>query len=202
MGALDWRIAMSELVPKGTSISGIAVLQAPVEEEVPRDITGLEITPELVRDTFFGWGSIAIFAAGAAIIIASVLAVRYWKTKSRRASASARALGHLRRLQSLQLLSKNQAERHFTLLTNIMRRFLEKGYGVAAARATTSEFLTVAARNPLLEKHLSFLREFLSASDIAKFAPPAAVSEIGRDLDEKLREWLSSHSASEIGRRT
>lgn len=83
-----------------------------------------------------------------------------------------------------------------------MRRFLEKGYGVTAARTTTSEFLTVAARNPLLEKHLSFLSDFFSASDIAKFAPPAAISEIGRDLDEKLREWLSAHSASEIGRRT
>jgi hypothetical protein len=181
---------------------GFAALRAQVEDDVPRDITGLEISPGLSRDSPIGWGVIAAVSAVSLIVVGAVMMARRWKAKSRRGSASARALLQLRRLQSLQLLSKNQAERHFTMLAGIMRRFLEKGYGVTAARATTGELLAAAARNPMLEKHLHFLSEFLSASDIAKFAPPAAVTQIGNDLDDKLREWLSSHSTTEIARRT
>jgi hypothetical protein len=170
------------------------------DDDIPRDITGPELLPGADPAPLTLWMWLGPLLLIAALLIAFGT-MYYLKPKPRRMTASDRALRQLDRLQALQLLSKNQAERHFTLLAGILRRFIEKVFGITAARATTSEFLEAAARNPSMERHLSFLREFLSASDIAKFAPPAAAAAVDRDLDGKLRTWLGSQTG-EMARRT
>src|SRR6185295_7637940 len=115
---------------------GFALVRAQVEDDVPRDITGPEFPPSIAGDMDFGWGPIILAAAAVVVVIVIVLLARFWKPKSPRTTASDRALRQLDRLQSLRLLAKDQGERHFTLLTGILRRYLEKVYGASAARST------------------------------------------------------------------
>ncbi len=160
-----------------------------VGDDEPRDITGPEFLPG-GDTTEFPW----LWVVGFAVLVVGVLVFWLWKPRSKRMTAHQRALQRLDRLNNLQLLTKNQAERHFTLLVGILRRCVEKGHGVAASRQTTAEFLASAARNRDLTQHLRFLESFLNACDIAKFAPPAAVPEMGRDLEASLRDWLAGQN--------
>jgi hypothetical protein len=185
---------------RGVGAIVLAFVRLQVDDDVPRDITGPEAVP-VDADPDGPWGWLVALALAVAVIAAVLWAV-FRKPNSRPMKASERALRQLDRLQRLQLLAKNQGERHFTLLADILRRFVEKSYGIAAARLATRELLESAARTPALEGHLAFLREFLAASDIAKFAPPATIAAVGRDLDDRLRLWLTSHSINERAAQT
>ena len=57
-------------------------------------------------------------------------------------------------------------------LTDIVRNFLEKQFSLRAERQTTSEFLFTLQNDnsPLDVEQRRFLREFLSAADMIKFA--------------------------------
>jgi hypothetical protein len=174
----------------------IAVRRSQVDDDVPRDITGPEWLPsadvEPIRE--WGWLLAAVLIAGLSIgLIASWILNR----KSIRTRPIIRAIRQLDRLQRLQLLSKNQPEKHFTLLAGIARRFVKSNFGVAARRLTTGEFLEAARHDPRLEPHVSFLQYFLHECDVAKFAPPTAIADVGRDLDARLREWLAFQTATE-----
>lgn len=159
-------------------------------DDVLRDITGPEFLPppptaEVGR---WIWIGIGVALALGILVLIRVLPLR----RSRKSTAAARALKQLDRLHRFQLLQKNRAERHFTLLALILRRFIDKTTDLAASRMTTAELLNAAANVQSLAPHVEFLREFLPACDIAKFAPRPAVADLDRDLDRRLREWLRS----------
>jgi hypothetical protein len=67
--------------------------------------------------------------------------------------------------------------------SGVLRRFIERRFGVAAPRRTTEEFLQeVMTGAHGLEERIDALRGFLRACDLAKFA--------GEDLDKLQREDL------------
>jgi len=162
-----------------------------ITDDIPRDITGTELVPapDPSSPAFGLWLSLFVIVAAIAILIPLIWHRRRW-TKT--TTPTLRALQQLDRLQNLQLLAKNQTERHFTLLAGILRRFVQKTFGIAASRQTSREFIGHAARNQSLEKHLSFLTSFLAQCDIAKFAPPSASAQAHRNLNDEFRAWLSA----------
>jgi len=172
-------------MPLRVAATMLMFLQNP--DDTPRDITGPEVVPGLEASSTPAW----LWLIFPVVLFAIVLAVLFRRRAPRRRTAeSQRALQRLGRLVNLQLLAKNQPERHFTLLAGILRRCVDKAFGVAATRQTTAEFLEAAALNPFLRNHLTFLTTFLTQCDIAKFAPPAACQGMGRDLEAQLRAWL------------
>ena len=102
-----------------------------------RDITAIEelpVTParELPR------GIIAAIVAGAVGAVAAL--ALWWRRRSAarsRATPERWALYELERLQALNLPDRGKAERFGTLLTGLMRRYLEKKYQLPARRQTT-----------------------------------------------------------------
>lgn len=167
------------------------------DDDILRDITGPETLPEspFPNEAWF-WLLLVV-----AVIVISMIAVLFWRTpKKRRKTAGQRALEQLDRLQSLQLLNKNQAEKHFTLLAGILRRYLEKAYCLSSLRVTTPELLAAASRNTPLQKHLPFLESFLTRCDVAKFAPPVALQGLDSSLDGELRAWLLAQEADSKSR--
>ena len=65
-------------------------------------------------------------------------------------------------------------------LTDIVRHFLEEQYHLRAERQTTGEFLRELNRadSPVTESDRKFLRSFLEAADMVKFARFTADSDI------------------------
>jgi hypothetical protein len=178
---------------RAVAILAFTLVRSQIGDDVPRDITGPELLPTGALDSasFWGWLLPLVFLA---LIPVGFFLIRFLKSKSRRMTAADHALRQLDRLQGLQLLQKNPKD-HFKLLAGILRRYFERGFGVAASRLTTDEFLDRAARTPRIEGHLSFLRTFLGDCDIAKFAPPSAAFDRARDLEASLRTWLAAQNA-------
>jgi hypothetical protein len=81
------------------------------------------------------------------------------------------ALGALDALRARRLLESGALKEYYSTLTDIVRAYLEGRYRVRAPEMTTEEFLLASSRDGRLGgAHRSLLGEFLSESDLVKFA--------------------------------
>lgn len=90
------------------------------------------------------------------------------------------AIQALRRLVNEGLIEQGQIESFFVRLSQIVREYIEAGFGVRAPEQTTEEFLQHAAEAPAIAAHRAALEPFLQVADEVKFAryrPDSAVIE-------------------------
>jgi hypothetical protein len=81
------------------------------------------------------------------------------------------ALAELDRIDGLGLPEAGDVERYHTLLSDVVRGYLERRYRLPASRQTTPEFLkAVAAAGLLTPARQAVLGGFLERCDLAKFA--------------------------------
>jgi hypothetical protein len=91
------------------------------------------------------------------------------------------ALEDLLRLRRRGLVEQGAFKEYYSGLSDIVRAYVEQRFGVRAPEMTTEEFLIGSARNGRLQSgHRSLLADFLTESDLVKFArhvPTIADSE-------------------------
>jgi len=101
------------------------------------------------------------------------------------------AYAELARIETLDLPVHGELKRHYTLIADCLRDYVERRYHVPALDQTTAELL-VALRQMRVERdHVGLFREWLSEADLVKFArlrPPveqarAAVGQAQRIVD-------------------
>jgi flagellar basal body-associated protein FliL len=80
------------------------------------------------------------------------------------------------------------------MLTDIVRRYLEKRYNITVTAKTTYEFLLDLDKggSPLNVEHKNFLREFLTAADFVKFAKVPPDDNMINTAIEKAEELVTS----------
>jgi hypothetical protein len=161
-----------------------------------RDITAIEELPPPTEPDRSGWWIAAGVGAGA------VLAGLAWLAWCRRAasraaeSPEARALREWQRLEALGLPERGRHERFSTLLTALLRRYLEKRYRLPARRLTTAEFLASLEQEPQLASQRAFFESLLQRCDLLKFAPTQTTAAECRALAEQVRDFLSQQQRS------
>jgi hypothetical protein len=102
------------------------------------------------------------------------------------------ALRELDRLETLNLPEQGEIDRYHTLLSDILRRFLELRFQLHAPRQTTAEFLQAAETSrQLAPAQQELLREFMQRCDLAKFARALASAEECRAAAELARSFIS-----------
>ena len=178
IGEGDWQSASTAPVP-------VHIL-AHSTDDVPRDITGPEAVRPAVDPDRLDWRLPTLVAAA----IGMIGLVFFLRRRERLAATPARVLAELSRLEALGLCDKGKSERHCTLLAGILRRYLDRRYGLPARRRTTEETLAAARQMPELAGDVEFLTSFLTACDNAKFAPIELAPVEGKRLTEELRGWL------------
>jgi hypothetical protein len=116
------------------------------------------------------------FGAGA-LILAVMLAPGLWLLLRRKPEAPAPvapqawAAAELERLEALDLPARGEINRYHTLLSDVVRRYLELRFQLHAPQQTTAEFLRAMQSAPQLgPAQRELLREFLGRCDLAKFA--------------------------------
>ena len=119
-----------------------------------------------------------------------------WRRSRRRATApspaviaAARedALAELKRLRPL--ISVENSRRYAIEVSQVIRRYIERRFGIQAPRRSTEEFLAEAQGSPTLNTHCKEgLRAFLSGCDFLKFARATA----------EVPELEQIHSAAEF----
>jgi hypothetical protein len=130
------------------------------------------------------------YAAGAALALALLIAFVTHRLLRRRERARAAApprppheiaIEELERLHGRRLTELGLFKEYYSALSAIVRTYLERRFSVRAPEMTTEEFLLTSARNGRLQAtHRALLAEFLSESDLVKFArhvPTLAASE-------------------------
>jgi hypothetical protein len=80
------------------------------------------------------------------------------------------ALHEWDRLVALKLPEQGRSERFITLLTTLLRRYLERQYAMPARRRTTPEILGSLAEMALSAEEKRFLAQFLERCEAVKFA--------------------------------
>jgi hypothetical protein len=94
------------------------------------------------------------------------------------------ALKELQRIEALGLLDRGMTKDLYTLVSETVRRYLERKYGVLAMESPTSYTMDVIAEIGMSPAALDLIREVLEEGDLVKFAkylPP--VEKVGTLLE-------------------
>lgn len=164
---------------QGTDTAAAIFYTQPIEINVKRtsaetvkDIA--DIAPLVPVEAPTPW---LLYGAGAALALA--LAVLLWRAlRKKTAVAPAKpqlppyeeALEGLARLQDLSLIRQNRAREFSFALSEVLRRYVSRRFGVDALESTTGEFLAKARNLPVTSAQRQWLGEFCERTDLVKFA--------------------------------
>jgi hypothetical protein len=145
-----------------------------------RDIKGPEQVPVDPRPYY-------LLGAGVLVLVAAVVLYRLLRRPPRRAAAAPPRPPHelaaeaLEQLRQRGLVREGAFKEYYSALTAIVRTYIERRFEIRAPEMTTEEFLLASARRGrLVGPHRALLTEFLTESDLVKFArhlPTIADSE-------------------------
>ncbi|MBQ9338156.1 MAG: hypothetical protein IJS14_12765 [Lentisphaeria bacterium] len=186
-------------------------LELPSVQADPPEVHGsqLEIAGEL--DTakpaadrkYLLWIALAVLVLAAA----GLALFRYLRRKSeRKLMPWERALQAIRELLDTVRSGGIAPERSIARLTDIVREYMEERFRLRAERQTTAEFMADLERGKggLDERHRTFLREFLTAADLVKFArmpaDAALLENAAGKAGELIRETIPAEPGKETGK--
>ena len=170
------------------------------ENPPPREVVAGDMEADPQKDLpplswkLVGWCA-AVLAAAIAVLAAIVFLVRYVarRVKEHRMSPIERAWVELDRLLKKGLPGRGRYKDFYVELTMVVRRYVQRKYGIKAPHLTTEEFFDeIGARGMKSED----LRKFLESADLVKFAGVQATPEMADEATESARGYLKGDSAA------
>jgi hypothetical protein len=156
-----------------------------------RDITPPEEPPSPPPSwtRWLRWAGIAAAALG---LLAGAWGLRHRFTGPARPLAPHEwAVRELDRIEAMHLPESAEVDRYHTLLSDVIRLYLERRFDLPASQQTTAEFLDTMHRSPQLTvAQQQLLRDFLSRCDMAKFARAAPPPEECRAVADMARSFV------------
>jgi hypothetical protein len=183
-----------------TTIPGFNVLSVETGRERKLNLAGKVVPSPITRTNTWVMLLLAILAFSGIVIFALVW---YKKRKTMQDEIVippwALAISMLHDLRSElknHLINKQLC---FTKLTDIVRNYLEKRFALNVTAQTTHEFLTDLDKGgtPLSSEYRNFLRNFMTASDLVKFAKLPADASLLEDAMKKAEELVTSTTPTE-----
>ena len=196
---------------KFSFVAGPIAFEAPAARE---PVTG-EMEADVEKDLpplswkLAGWIALALVAL-AAVVAGVVLAIRFAvrKVREHRMSPIERAWVELDRLLQKGLPGRGRYKDFYVELTMVVRRYVQRRYGIRAPHLTTEEFLAQFARSGALSDGracrsataVETLKKFLESADLVKFAGVEATPETADAATDAARGYLKD-DASQKGDR-
>ena len=140
-----------------------------------------------------GWCALALLALFA-LVAAVWFLLRYLarRVKEHLMSPIERAWVELDRLLKKGLPGRGRYKDFYVELTMVVRRYVQRKYGIKAPHLTTEEFFEeIGARGMKGEE----LRKFLESADLVKFAGVQATPEMADEATDSARCYLKGDSA-------
>lgn len=169
------------------------------ENPAPLIAEGGELTAEPKRDLppltpKLALSIIAALLAAAGLAFGCWSAVRYLARRVREhyMSPIERAWAELERLLKAELPAKGRFKDFYVELTLVVRRYIQRKYGVKAPHLTTQEFL--AAAEGVCDRAAAELKDFLESADMVKFAGVAATGAMADAAVAGARKYLEGDS--------
>lgn len=138
----------------------------------------------------------------AAVVFAIWFAIRYIarRVKEHRMSPIERAWVELDRLLKKGLPGRGRYKDFYVELTMVVRRYVQRKYGIKAPHLTTEEFLREIGAGASIgcASDAEALRRFLESADMVKFAGVEATPEMADAATESARGYLQSDAATPV----
>lgn len=165
------------LTSEPLSVTVRSVLAVDVTDEDFRDIRGAVAVP-VERSRMWVVVVVAIIVGTVAFAIAAGLLILLLRRRAAIARESVVALpphqialAELEQLAAEQLIEANRFHEFYYRLSDIVRQYIERQFGLMAPERTTEEFLRDAKRDARLSgAHRDLLADFLRSADMVKFA--------------------------------
>ena len=143
-----------------------------------------------------GWCAALLLAAGCTLAgVWFMLRYIARRVKEHRMSPIERAWVELNRLLKKGLPGRGRYKDFYVELTMVVRRYVQRKYGIKAPHLTTEEFFEeIGARGMKSED----LRRFLESADLVKFAGVQATPEMADEATDSARGYLKGDSASAV----
>ncbi len=142
------------------------------------------------------WKLVGFVACGllalAAVVVGLVALVRLIarKVKEHRMSPIERAWVELDRLLKKGLPGRGRYKDFYVELTMVVRRYIQRKYGIKAPHLTTEEFLRDNRIAELSNSRIAELKAFLESADMVKFAGVQATPEMADAATASARGYL------------
>ena len=142
------------------------------------------------------WKLVGFVALGllalAAVVVGLVALVRLIarKVKEHRMSPIERAWVELDRLLKKGLPGRGRYKDFYVELTMVVRRYIQRKYGIKAPHLTTEEFLRDNRIAELANNRIAELKAFLESADMVKFAGVQATPEMADAATASARGYL------------
>ena len=149
-----------------------------------------------------GWVALALLAF-LAVLAGLVAGCRYLvrRVKEHRMSPIERAWVELDRLLKKGLPGRGRYKDFYVELTMVVRRYVQRKYGIKAPHLTTEEFLREVAQDATrvsgLSSNVLSLKKFLESADMVKFAGVEATPEMADEATDSARGYLKSDATTE-----
>lgn len=178
---------------------------------VPVDTTKPFRPIKQVRSVPFNLLAYWPYMAGGLVVIALIIAYLLFFRKRKRAGGEGppeipldppyeEAVKSLKTLEKEQLWQHEQVKVYYTRLTDILRRYIERQFGVYAMEQTTEELLDSVKRVTRLNQQQSNLKYILQTADLAKFAkvqPLPEAHEASLKKAYEVLEWTRPQEETE-----
>ena len=147
-----------------------------------------------------GWVALAVLAV-LALLAGLVAAGRYIarRVKEHRMSPIERAWVELDRLLKKGLPGRGRYKDFYVELTMVVRRYVQRKYGIKAPHLTTEEFLRNNRIVELSNNRIAELKAFLESADMVKFAGVEATPDMADAATDSARGYLKSDSTAVDG---
>ena len=145
-----------------------------------------------------GWAALAVLSV-LTVLAALVLLIRYIarRVKEHRMSPIERAWVELDRLLRKGLPGRGRYKDFYVELTMVVRRYVQRKYGIKAPHLTTEEFLMEFREEGRGKREE--LRKFLESADMVKFAGVEATPEMADEATDSARGYLKSDNTDKPG---
>lgn len=159
------------------------------------DITAIEPLPP-IEPPDHAWVWWTVLAGSCFLVIGLVLVMRRWLRRRALRSPAQLAMHEWSRLIAMKLPEKGRSERFITLLTTLVRRYLERQFALPARRQTTPELLHQLAQTAALAPaEKQFLSSFLERCETVKFANAAMAPDECRQWAGAARQFLQGRAS-------
>lgn len=196
----EYKIAPFAVVPKGSADLGFVAGPVYFEKPSVREAVtgGFEVDPQKDLPPL-SW-RLAGIAACLLVLAGGVLTgiyylVRYLarRVKEHRMSPIERAWVELDRLLKRELPRRGRFKDFYVELTMVVRRYIQRKYGIRAPNLTTEEFFAELRQSEHSQVERSRdLEGFLESADMVKFAGVEATSEMAASATESARNYLKN----------
>lgn len=183
----------------GDAIGGPIYFESPAAREPVTGAMEVKVSKDLPPLSWKLVGWVALGLTGLAALVACLwFAIRYVfrKVKEHRMSPIERAWVELDRLLKKGLPGRGRYKDFYVELTMVVRRYVQRKYGIKAPHLTTEEFLREVSSGKSqvsgLTSNAESLRRFLESADLVKFAGVEATPEMADDATDSARGYLKT----------